>query len=118
MKNVTILRFLTVRRLRVSPPLAALDLAGVASVFEPSTAKYLLAAGPAALAVKELVVRARRSAFDDGKPNKSFKVGVLCFALAIAVAVPFLASAPRRQPVTGDVHQQGRPHQGPSGRPL
>ena len=98
MKNITILRFLTAVGSMFST-VAALDLAGVANVFEPSTAKYLLAAGPAALAVKELVV-VLGDWFDDGKPNKSFKVGVLCFALAL-LSLPFLASCSAPPPVIG-----------------
>jgi hypothetical protein len=113
MKNITILRFLTAVGSMFST-IAALDLAGVANVFDPLTAKYLLAAGPAALAVKELVV-VLSDWFDDGKPNKSFKVGVLCFALAL-LSLPFLASC-SAPPVSGTfktkdgqirVHPDGR----------
>jgi len=114
MKNITILRFLTAVGSMFST-VAALDLAGVANVFEPSTAKYLLAAGPAALAVKELVV-VLGDWFDDGKPNKSFKVGVLCFALAI-LALPFLASCSTPPPVTGTfANPDGRITVHPDGR--
>jgi hypothetical protein len=114
MKNVTILRFLTAVGSMFST-IAALDLAGVANVFDPLTAKYLLAAGPAALAVKELVV-VLGDWFDDGKPNKSFKIGVLCFALAV-LSLPLLASCSAPPPVTGTfaskdgfvrVHPDGR----------
>ncbi|MEI7927861.1 MAG: hypothetical protein WCH40_04865, partial [Verrucomicrobiales bacterium] len=68
MNNVTILRLLTAVASGLST-LAALDLAGIAQMFDPTTAKYLLAVGPAALAVKELVV-VLGDLFDDGKPNK------------------------------------------------
>jgi hypothetical protein len=114
MKNVTILRFLTAVGSMFST-VAALDLAGVANVFEPSTSKYLLAAGPAALAVKELVV-VLGDWFDDGKPNKSFKVGVLCFALAL-LSLPFLASCSAPLPVTGTfTTKDGQVIVHPSGR--
>jgi hypothetical protein len=114
MKNVTILRLLTAVASGLST-LAALDLAGIAQLFDPTTAKYLLAAGPAALAVKELVV-VLGDLFDDGKPNKSFKVGVFCFALAI-LTVPFLVSCTTPTPISGQfttkdgqitVHPDGR----------
>jgi hypothetical protein len=114
MKNVTFLRFLTAVGSMFST-VAALDLAGVANVFDPSTAKYLLAAGPAALAVKELVV-VLGDWFDDGKPNKSFKVGVLCFALAL-LSLPFLASCSAQPPVTGTfTTKDGQVIVHPSGR--
>jgi hypothetical protein len=114
MKNITILRFLTAVGSMFST-VAALDLAGVANVFEPSTAKYLLAAGPAALAVKELVV-VLGDWFDDGKPNKSFKVGVLCFALAL-LSLPFLTSCSTPPPVTGTfANKDGRITVHPDGR--
>ena len=74
MKTVTTLRFLTFLGSGMST-LAALDLAGIAQLFDPTMAKYLLAAGPAALAVKELVV-VLGDLFDDGKPNQSFKIGI------------------------------------------
>ncbi len=74
MNNVTILRLLTAVASGLST-LAALDLASIAQIFDPSTAKYLLAAGPASLAVKELVV-VIGDFFDDGKPNQSFKIGM------------------------------------------
>ena len=114
MKNVTFLRFLTAVGSMFST-VAALDLAGVANVFDPSTAKYLLAAGPAALAVKELVV-VLGDWFDDGKPNKSFKVGVLCFALAL-LSLPFLASCSAPPPVTGTfANKDGQIRIHPDGR--
>jgi len=75
MKTVTTLRFLTFLGSGMST-LAALDLAGIAQLFDPTMAKYLLAAGPAALAVKELVV-VLGDLFDDGKPNQSYKIGIL-----------------------------------------
>lgn len=114
MKNVTILRFLTAVASGLST-LAALDLAGVANVFDPATAKYLLAAGPAALAVKELVV-VLGDWFDDGKPNKSFKVGVLGFALAV-LSLPFIASCSAPPPVSGTfANKDGRVTVHPDGR--
>ncbi len=114
MNNVTFLRFLTAVGSGLST-LAALDLAGVAELFDPSMAKYLLAAGPAALAVKELVV-VLGDWFDDGKPNKSFNVGVFCFALAV-LTIPFLVSCTTPPNVSGQfstkdgqitVHPDGR----------
>lgn len=114
MNNVTILRLLTAVASGLST-LAALDLAGIAQLFDPNTAKYLLAAGPAALTVKELVV-VLGDIFDDGKPNKSFMVGVFCFALAI-LTVPFLVSCTTPSLIQGEfiskdgiikVHPDGR----------
>ena len=114
MKNVTVLRFLTAIGSAFST-IAALDLAGVANVFEPSTAKYMLAVGPAALAVKELVV-VLGDWFDDGKPNKSFKFGVFCFALAI-LTVPFLVSCTNPPAVQGEfISKDGRIKVHPDGR--
>lgn len=114
MKNVTILRLLTAVASGLST-LAALDLAGIAQLFDPTTAKYLLAAGPAALAVKELVV-VLGDLFDDGKPNKSFKVGVFCFALAI-LTVPFLVSCTTPPPIQGEfISKDGRIKVHPDGR--
>ena len=114
MKNVTILRFLTAVASGLST-LAALDLAGVAKVFDPATAKYLLAVGPAALAVKELVV-VLGDWFDDGKPNKSFKVGVFCFAMAV-LALPFLTSCATPPPISGQfTTKQGQLIVHPDGR--
>jgi hypothetical protein len=114
MKNVTILRLLTAVASGLST-LAALDLAGIAQMFDPTTAKYLLAAGPAALAVKELVV-VLGDLFDDGKPNKSFKVGVFCFALAI-LTVPFLVSCTTPPAVQGEfISKDGRIKVHPDGR--
>ncbi len=114
MNNVTLLRLLTAVASGLST-LAALDLAGIASMFDPTTAKYLLAVGPAALAVKELVV-VLGDLFDDGKPNKSFKIGVFCFALAV-LTIPFVASCATPPPISGQftanvgqltVHPNGR----------
>ena len=114
MKNVTILRFLTAVGSALST-LAALDLAGVANVFEPATAKYMLAVGPAALAVKELVV-VLGDLFDDGKPNKSFKVGVFCFAMAL-LALPFLTSCATPPGVSGEfISKDGKLIVHPDGR--
>ena len=114
MKTVTILRFLTFIGSGLST-LAALDLTGVASLLDPGMAKYLLAAGPAALAIKELVV-VLGDLFDDGKPNKSFKIGVFCFAIAI-LTLPFVSSCATPPPISGQfttkdgqitVHPDGR----------
>ena len=114
MKTVTILRFLTFVGSGLST-MAALDLTGVASLLEPGMAKYLLAAGPAALAVKELVV-VLGDLFDDGKPNKSFKVGLFCFAMAV-LTVPFLASCATPPAVTGEfISKDGRLTVHPDGR--
>jgi hypothetical protein len=114
MKTVTILRFLTFVGSGLST-MAALDLTGVASLLEPGMAKYLLAAGPAALAVKELVV-VLGDLFDDGKPNKSFKVGLFCFAMAV-LTVPFLASCATPPAVTGEfISKEGRLTVHPDGR--
>ena len=114
MKNVTLLRLLTAVASGLST-LAALDLAGIANMFDPTTAKYLLAVGPATLALKELVV-VLGDLFDDGKPNKSFKIGLFCFAMAV-LTVPFLASCATPPPISGQfttkagqvtVHPDGR----------
>lgn len=114
MNNVTILRLLTAVASGLST-LAALDLAGIAQMFDPTTAEYLLAVGPAALAVKELVV-VLGDLFDDGKPNKSFKVGVFCFALAI-LTIPFLASCTTPPAITGEfISKDGQIKVHPDGR--
>jgi hypothetical protein len=114
MKTVTILRFLTFVGSGLST-LAALDLTGVASLLDPGMAKYLLAAGPAALAVKELVV-VLGDLFDDGKPNKSFKIGLFCFAMAV-LTVPFLASCATPPSITGEfISKDGRLTVHPDGR--
>jgi hypothetical protein len=114
MKTVTILRFLTFVGSGLST-LAALDLTGVASLLDPGMAKYLLAAGPAALAVKELVV-VLGDLFDDGKPNKSFKIGLFCFAMAV-LTVPFLASCSTPPAITGEfISKDGKLTVHPDGR--
>jgi hypothetical protein len=114
MKTVTILRFLTAVGSTFSA-VAALDLSGVANLFEPGVSQYLLAAGPAALALKELVV-VLGDIFDDGKPNKSFKLGLLGVVLALLM-VPFLGSCAGPLPISGEfksdkgtlfVHPDGR----------
>ncbi len=106
MKTVTILRFLTFVGSALSA-LAALDLTGVANLLDPVMAKYLLAAGPAALAVKELVV-VLGDLFDDGKPNKSFKIGLFCFAMAM-LTLPFLSACATSPAVTGEfISKDGR----------
>ena len=114
MKTVTILRFLTFLGSGMST-LAALDLAGIAQLFDPTMAKYLLAAGPAALAVKELVV-VLGDLFDDGKPNQSFKIGLFCLAMGI-LTVPFLTSCATPPAVTGEfINNDGRIRIHPDGR--
>jgi hypothetical protein len=114
MKTVTILRFLTFLGSGMST-LAALDLAGIAQLFDPTMAKYLLAAGPAALAVKELVV-VLGDLFDDGKPNQSFKIGLFCLAMGI-LTVPFLPSCATSPAVTGEfINNDGRIRIHPDGR--
>ena len=100
MKHVTILRFLTSVGSAVST-LAALNLAGVANVVDPATAKYMLAVGPAALAVKELVI-VLGDWFDDGKPNKSFTIGLFCAAMA-CLAFLFLPSCSANPGFSGSV---------------
>ena len=114
MKTVTILRFLTFLGSGMST-LAALDLAGIAQLFDPTMAKYLLAAGPAALAVKELVV-VLGDLFDDGKPNQSFKVGLFCLAMGV-LTVPFLASCSTLSGGAGEfIGKDGRLTIHPDGR--
>lgn len=114
MKTVTILRFLTFLGSSLSA-MAALDLTGVASLLEPGMAKYLLAAGPAALAVKELVV-VLGDLFDDGKPNKSFKIGLFCFAMAL-LTLPLLSSCATPPSVSGEfIGKDGRILVNPDGR--
>ena len=114
MKNVTILRFLTAVGSALTT-LAALDLAGLAHLFEPGVAAYLLAAGPAALALKEIVV-VLGDWFDDGKPNQSFKVGVLAVALVL-LSLPLLVSCTTPPPFDGSVgNQDGRFILHPDGR--
>ncbi|TAF24196.1 MAG: hypothetical protein EAZ71_11510 [Verrucomicrobia bacterium] len=114
MNNVTILRLLTAVASGLST-LAALDLAGIAQLFDPATAKYLLAVGPAALAVKEIVV-VLGDLFDDGKPNKSFKLGLFGFALAI-LTLPFVVSCTTPPAVQGEfISKDGRIKVHPDGR--
>jgi hypothetical protein len=114
MKTVTILRFLTFVGSGLST-LAALDLTGVASLLDPGMANYLLAAGPAALAVKELVV-VLGDLFDDGKPNQSFKLGLFCFAMAV-LTLPFLSSCTTPPPIQGEfISKDGRIRIHPDGR--
>lgn len=114
MKTVTILRFLTFIGSGFST-LAALDLTGVASLLDPGMAKYLLAAGPAALAVKELVV-VLGDLFDDGKPNKSFKIGLFCVAMAI-LTLPFLSSCTAPPAISGEfISKDGIVRVNPDGR--
>lgn len=112
--KVPILRFLTAFGSILST-LAALDLAGFARFFDPGTAAYLLAAGPAALALKEIVV-ALGDWFDDGKPNKSFKVGLLAGALVLPI-IPLLASCSTTPPLAGSLeNHKGRFTIHPDGR--
>ena len=89
MKTVTILRFLTFLGSALTT-IAALDLTGIANLLDEDKAQYLLITGPAALALKELVV-VLGDLFDDGKPNKSFKVGLWCAVMA-CICVPILSS--------------------------
>ena len=89
MKTVTILRFLTFLGSALTT-IAALDLTGIANLLDEEKAQYLLITGPAALALKELVV-VLGDLFDDGKPNKSFKVGLWCVAMA-CICVHILSS--------------------------
>ena len=89
MKTVTILRFLTFLGSALTT-IAALDLTGIANLLDEEKAQYLLITGPASLALKELVV-VLGDLFDDGKPNKSFKVGLWCAAMA-CLCVPILSS--------------------------
>jgi hypothetical protein len=49
--------------------------------------------------VKELVV-VLGDLFDDGKPNKSFKVGIFCLLLAL-LSLPFLPSCSSPPPING-----------------
>jgi hypothetical protein len=99
MKTVTILRFLTFLGSGLTT-IAALDLTGIADLLEAERAQYLLIAGPAALALKELVV-VLGDLFDDGKPNQSFKVGLFCLAMG-AMTVPFLVSCTHPPAITGE----------------
>lgn len=114
MKTVTILRFLTFLGSGLTT-IAALDLTGIANLLDPGRAQYLLLAGPAALAVKELVV-VLGDLFDDGKPNKSFKIGLFCLAMGV-LTVPFLSSCATPPAVTGEfIGKDGRLTIHPDGR--
>jgi hypothetical protein len=105
MKTVSILRFLTAIGAALTT-LASLDLAGIAPLFEHGVAIYLVVAGPAALCLKELVV-ALGDWLDDGKPNKSFRIGL--FGLAIAfLGLPLLVSCASAPSVSGTVESPGR----------
>jgi hypothetical protein len=114
MKTITILRFLTFLGSGLTT-IAALDLTGIANLLDPGRAQYLLIAGPAALAVKELVV-VLGDLFDDGKPNKSFKIGLFCFAMAL-LTLPLLSSCTALPGVTGEfISKDGRIRVHPDGR--
>ena len=114
MKTVTILRFLTFVGSGLTT-LAAIDLSGFANLLDPQKAQYLLIAGPAALALKELVV-VLGDLFDDGKPNKSFKIGLFCFAMTL-LTIPFLSSCTTPPAVTGEfISKDGRFRLHPDGR--
>ena len=114
MKTVTILRFLTFLGSGLTT-IAALDLTGIADLLDTDKAHYLLLAGPAALALKELVV-VIGDLLDDGKPNKSFKIGLFCFAVAV-LTVPFLSSCTTLPGVTGEfISKDGRIRVHPDGR--
>ena len=100
MKSVSFLRLLTAVGSALSA-VALLDLTGVAKVLDPGLSNYLLAAGPVALALKELVVGIG-DILDDGKPNKSFKVGLLLIVLAL-VLIPLLPPCAELQGVSGRI---------------
>ncbi len=113
MKKVTILRFLTAVGAALTT-LASLDLTGIAEIFDDQVALYLLATGPAALSLKELVVSVG-DWLDDGKLNKSFKIGLLCLLLCL-IPLPFLASCAPQQVSGGVVTEDGRFTLRPDGR--
>lgn len=114
MKTVTILRFLTFLGSGLTT-IAAIDLSGFANLLEADKAQYLLIAGPAALALKELVV-VLGDLFDDGKPNKSFKIGLFCFATAV-LTMPLLSSCTTLPGVTGEfINKDGVIRVHPDGR--
>lgn len=114
MKKIAILRFLTAVGSGLSA-LAALDLTGVSHFFDPAVAAYLLAAGPVALTLKELVVSIG-DWIDDGKLNKSFKIGLFCFCVAV-LTLPFLASCSAPPGVTGEfISKDGKFIVRPDGR--
>ena len=100
MKSVSFLRLLTAVGSALSA-VALLDLTGAARVLSPGVGNYLLAAGPAALALKELVVGIG-DILDDGKPNKSFKLGLFLLGLALVV-IPLLPSCAELQGVSGRI---------------
>ena len=114
MKTVTFLRFLTFIGSGLTT-LAALDLTGIANLLDAGKAEYLLLAGPAALALKELVV-VLGDFFDDGKPNKSFKIGLFCFAMAL-MTFPLLSSCSTLPAISGEfITRDGRLTVRPDGR--
>lgn len=114
MKTVTILRFLTFLGSGLTT-IAAIDLSGIANLLDTDKAHYLLLAGPAALALKELVV-VIGDLLDDGKPNKSFKIGLFCFATLI-LTLPFLSSCATAPAVTGEfISKDGKLTIHPDGR--
>jgi len=114
MKKVTVLRFLTAVGSGLTT-LAAIDLAGIAHLFSDPVAMVLLAAGPAALTLKELVV-SLGDWLDDGKPNKSFKIGLFCFVMAI-LTLPFLNSCTNPPGVSGEfISKDGKVIVHPDGR--
>ena len=114
MKTVSILRFLTAVGAGLTT-LASLDLAGIAPLFDDTVALYLLATGPAALCLKELVV-VLGDWLDDGKPNKSFKVGLFCLGLLL-LTIPWLNSCSALPPFSGTAeHKDGRLTLHPDGR--
>ncbi|MFZ9964584.1 MAG: hypothetical protein ACO3GO_05195 [Terrimicrobiaceae bacterium] len=114
MKTVTILRFLTFIGSGLTT-IAALDLTGIANLLDQGRAQYLLLAGPAALSLKELVV-VLGDLFDDGKPNKSFKLGVFCFAMAV-LTLPFLTSCATPPAISGEfISKDGKLTVHPDGR--
>jgi hypothetical protein len=114
MKTVTILRFLTFLGSGLTT-MAAIDLSGIANLLDADKAQYLLIAGPAALALKELVV-VLGDLFDDGKPNKSFKIGLFCFAMAV-LTLPFLSSCAMPPGITGEfISKDGLIRVNPDGR--
>jgi hypothetical protein len=113
MKTVTILRFLTFLGSGLTT-IAAIDLSGFANLLDADKAQYLLIAGPAALALKELVV-VLGDLFDDGKPNKSFKIGLFCFAMAV-LTLPILSSC-TTPAISGEfISKDGRFRIHPDGR--
>ena len=98
MKHISILRLLTAAG-SVLSTLALLDLGGVAPLFGVEAARVLLAAGPASLALKEVVV-VIGDLLDDGTPNKSFRIGLLLLLLALPLLL-LLPSCSTPPQVTG-----------------